>query len=101
RSFLRREDKGNGKMKNKYIGDWHPPIILVHPPIPYPERRRRESWFLPRSWSILLSLSSWFKYPYPERHLGSARCSPKGILVQKLPPAAHFTSQKFKKMGLW
>gem|GEM_PF-5848502 len=29
--------------------------ILVYPLIPYPERRRRAFWFLPRSWPILLS----------------------------------------------
>ena len=39
-------------------------IILAHPLIPYPERRRRASWFKPRSWFILSSLLSWFKIPH-------------------------------------
>ena len=43
-------------------------LILVYPPIPYPERSRGASWFIPRSWSILPSRTSWFT-PLMKRYI--------------------------------
>src|SRR5690606_599048 len=67
-----------GEMKIEYYaaGVFKTPLqwmmILAHPLIPYPERRRRASWFLPCSWSILPSsfgarsrATSWFKIKQP------------------------------------